>query len=214
MFDHGIRWSGLIVKLCGCDVQALQMNSRWMRQLMVLSVLAEGADRSIQQFGQRRRWWKSRAGRPDKEGEGDHRGASRLLGLGQSTSALYESVSRLRRPPPGRTLPRTSSSMWLTSGIGIAGNVMRQAPIANPGKPWHSRSNTLAPRMSARRAFHSQIDQFKPDSPDRTGEINEVIGPDLVTRCGGIGVRGQDQPIERGPGLSGKDTIARPRSRA
>ena len=119
MFDHGIRWSGLIVKLCGCDVQALQMNSRWMRQLMVLSVLAEGADRSIQQFGQRRRWWKSRAGRPDKEGEGDHRGASRLLGLGQSTSALYESVSRLRRPPPGRTLPRTSSSMWLTSGIGM-----------------------------------------------------------------------------------------------
>jgi hypothetical protein len=41
MFDHGIRWSGLIVKLCGCDVQALQMNLRWMRQLMVLSVLAK-----------------------------------------------------------------------------------------------------------------------------------------------------------------------------
>jgi hypothetical protein len=26
MFSQGIRWSGLIVKLCGCDVQALQMS--------------------------------------------------------------------------------------------------------------------------------------------------------------------------------------------
>ena len=27
MFSPGIFWSGLIVNLCGCEVQALQMNS-------------------------------------------------------------------------------------------------------------------------------------------------------------------------------------------
>ena len=36
MFSHGICWSGLTVNLCGSEVQALQMNLRWMRQLMVL----------------------------------------------------------------------------------------------------------------------------------------------------------------------------------
>ena len=41
MFSQGIRWSGLIVKLCGCDVQALQMSSRWMRQLMVSGEVAD-----------------------------------------------------------------------------------------------------------------------------------------------------------------------------
>jgi hypothetical protein len=51
----------------------------------------------------------------------------------QSTSALYESVSAFADRP--RASPSaTSSSMWLTSGIAIAGNVMRQAPIANPGQ--------------------------------------------------------------------------------
>ena len=79
MFSQGIRWSGLIVKLCGCDVQALQMSSRWMRQLMVSG---EVADRSIQQFGKRRRWWKS--GDPTRKVKADHRGAPRLLGLGES----------------------------------------------------------------------------------------------------------------------------------
>jgi hypothetical protein len=145
--------------------------------LMVLSVLAEVADRSIQQFGKRRRWWKSRAGRPDKEGEGDHRGAPRLLGLGQSTSALYESVSAFADRP--RASPSaTSSSMWLTSGIAIAGNVMRQAPIANPGQ---------AARPGCPRVEHSTLKSISSSQivPTEQARSNEVIGPDLVTRCGG-----------------------------
>jgi hypothetical protein len=77
---------------------------------MVVSGSGEVVDRSIQHFGKRRRSWKSRAGRPDKEGEGNHQGAPRLLGLGQSTSALYESVSAFADRPRA-TPSATSSSM-------------------------------------------------------------------------------------------------------
>jgi hypothetical protein len=41
LFSPGVFWSGLIVNLCGCEVQALQMNWYGVRPLRVLSRLAK-----------------------------------------------------------------------------------------------------------------------------------------------------------------------------
>ena len=41
VFSPGIFWSGLIVNLCGCEVQALQTNSYGVRPLRVLRRLAK-----------------------------------------------------------------------------------------------------------------------------------------------------------------------------
>jgi hypothetical protein len=107
----------LTVNLCGSEVQALQMNSRGMRQLMVLSLpKLQTAFRDL------------------------------------IFDVAYERDRYSRQ---------------------------RQAPIANPGQAvapnlfW----KTCSIGMSARREFHSQIDQFKPDSPDRTGEIMKSSAP-------------------------------------
>ena len=41
MFSPGICWTGLILNLCGSEVQALQMNSYGVRPLRVLRRLAK-----------------------------------------------------------------------------------------------------------------------------------------------------------------------------
>ena len=48
MFSPGICWSGLILNLCGCKVQALQMNSYEVRPLRVLSREIIGGDEVLQ----------------------------------------------------------------------------------------------------------------------------------------------------------------------
>ena len=54
MFSPGICWSGLILNLCGSEVQALQMNSYGVRPLRVLRRLAKllGVDEVAQMSSQ------------------------------------------------------------------------------------------------------------------------------------------------------------------
>jgi hypothetical protein len=71
MFSQGIRWSGLIVKLCGCDVQALQME-------LTVDEAADGLWRSCRPLHSTIRQAATlvEIGRPDKEGEGGSPGCA------------------------------------------------------------------------------------------------------------------------------------------